>query len=87
MSYLVAAYFAARNKEDMIEGFFCWTICNFSNWEKIPINPLQTIFFLHSLVLIIYRRVDFFETTHPKIIVSPLLNILFLVKNKRCYEM
>lgn len=45
MSYLVAAYFAARNKEDMIEGFFCWTICNFSNWEKIPINPLQTIFF------------------------------------------
>jgi len=37
--------------------------------------------------LIIYKEVDFFELTYPKIILPPLLNILFLIKNKRCYEM
>lgn len=26
---LVAVYFAARNKKDVIEGFFYWTVCNF----------------------------------------------------------
>lgn len=37
MSYLVAVHFAARNKEDMIKGFFAGQFVTFSNWEKIPI--------------------------------------------------
>lgn len=37
MSYLVAVHFAARNKEDMIEGFFAGQFVTFSSWEKIPI--------------------------------------------------
>lgn len=37
MSYLVAVHFAARNKEDMIEGFFAGQFVTFSNWEKNPI--------------------------------------------------
>lgn len=35
MTYLVAIYFAAKNKENMTDDGFCWIICNFlENWEK-----------------------------------------------------
>lgn len=44
-TYFVAVYFAARNKEDMIEGFFAGQFVTFSNWEKISINPLKVNFF------------------------------------------
>lgn len=55
-TYFVAVYFAARNKEDMIEGFFAGQFVTFSNWEKISINPLKVIFFLRFGVLIIYTQ-------------------------------
>jgi len=37
MSYLVAAYFAARNKEDMIEGFFAGQFVTFLIGKKFPL--------------------------------------------------
>lgn len=49
MTYLVAVYFAARNKKDVIEGFFYWTICNFFWLGKIPIDPLKAILFFFIL--------------------------------------
>lgn len=52
-TYLVAVYFAARNKEDMIEGFFAGQFVTCFNWGKNPINPLKVtffFFFLHSVV-------------------------------------
>lgn len=56
MTYLVAVYFAARNKEDVIEGFFAGQFVTFSSWKKIPITPLEVILFLHFVVLIITKE-------------------------------
>lgn len=40
MTYLVAIYFAAKNKENVTEDGFCWRICNFlENWKKILLIP------------------------------------------------
>lgn len=55
-TYFIAVYFAARNKEAMIEGFFAGQFVTFSNWEKISINPLKVNFFLRFGVLIIYTQ-------------------------------
>lgn len=50
-TYLVAVYFAARNKEDMIEGFFAGQFVTCFNWGKNPINPLKVTFFFFFCIL------------------------------------
>lgn len=81
-TYFVAVYFAARNKEDMIEGFFAGQFVTFSNWEKISINPLKVNFFFAFWGVDYIYTGDFFEITYPKITFPLLLEIHFSLKIK-----
>lgn len=83
MTYLVAVYFAARNKEDVIEGFFAGQFVTFSSWKKNSDYSFRS----HSVFAFCgfdhNKGEDFFEITYPKVVFPLLLETLFLIKNKR----